>query len=125
MVSSQRTVATIRPTYHKRQKSGALAAIIRRNGELLTRSFPPGDGLPRYVCTIGNQQGRTGLLHQIMGVMSICLDGFTRRACCPCHLAPAAVSAQTDLQAASLATRTVGLGTGGQRTRQERTARRI
>src|SRR3954470_22317338 len=29
---------TIRPTYHKRQKSGALASIIRRSGELLTRS---------------------------------------------------------------------------------------
>src|SRR5436189_5272893 len=76
MVASQRTVATIRPTYHKRQKSGALALIIRRNGELLTRSLPPGDGLPRYVCTIGNRRGRTGLFHQIMGVMSICLDGF-------------------------------------------------
>src|SRR6478609_9367659 len=67
MVSSKRTVATIRPTYHRRQKSGALAAIIRRNGELLTRSFPPGDGLPRYVCTIANRRGRTGLFHQIMG----------------------------------------------------------
>src|SRR5215213_9204239 len=36
MVSTQRTVATIRPTYHKRQKSGALAPIIRRN--VLTRA---------------------------------------------------------------------------------------
>ena len=34
-VSTQRTVATTRPTYHKSQKSGAPASIIRRNGELL------------------------------------------------------------------------------------------
>src|SRR3954451_19583524 len=75
MVSSQRTVATIRPTYHKRQKSGAPASNIRRNGELLTRSFPPGDGLPRYIRTIGNQPARTSLFLQVMGVMSICLGG--------------------------------------------------
>jgi hypothetical protein len=41
-VSTQRTVATTRPTYHKRQKSGAPASIIRRNSELLTRSLPSG-----------------------------------------------------------------------------------
>jgi hypothetical protein len=58
MVSTQRTVATIRPTYHKRQKSGALAAIIRRNGELLTRSLPPRDGLP-----VAFFKGRTGFHH--------------------------------------------------------------
>jgi 3alpha(or 20beta)-hydroxysteroid dehydrogenase len=63
----QRTVATIRPTYHKRQKSGPLASIIRRNGELLTRSLPPGNGLPRYVCTMGHPRDRTSRFHQITG----------------------------------------------------------
>src|SRR5260370_32090401 len=95
MVSSQRTIETIRPTYHKRQKSGALAAIIRRNGELFTRSFPPGDGLPRYIRTIGNRPDRTSFFDQVMRVMSICLDGFTRRACSRYHPVLAAVSART------------------------------
>jgi hypothetical protein len=36
MVSSQRTVETMNPTYHNRQKSGALTSTIRLKDAFLT-----------------------------------------------------------------------------------------
>ncbi|TKW73736.1 MAG: SapC family protein, partial [Bradyrhizobium icense] len=60
MVSSQRTVATMKSTYQRRQKSGA--AVNCRNGELLTRSplrFSPRTSAPESWCWRRAPPGRS------------------------------------------------------------------